>query len=129
VIIANSIDPCPIEEEKTVATRPNIGNANDGIAKPDKYLLSQNYPNPFNPVTTIRYQLPEDAKVSLIIYNVLGQEVTRLADEVQSAGYKQVNFNVNNVSSGVYFYRLVASAIPSGRAGSFTDIKKMVVLK
>jgi hypothetical protein len=121
VIIASTSDPCLPELEKNAATRPDLGTPDGQIAKPDRYLLSQNYPNPFNPVTTIRYQLPEEARVSLIIYNVLGQEVAKLVDEVQNAGYKQANFNVNNISSGVYFYRL--------RAGSFTDIKKMMVVK
>jgi hypothetical protein len=91
------------------------------VDAPASYKLYQNYPNPFNPATTISYQLPEDGKVSLIIYNILGQQVATLVDEVQNAGYKQVVFNVNKISSGVYFYRL--------RAGSFTEIKKMLFIR
>ena len=95
------------------------------VAKPTEYALLQNYPNPFNPVTHIQYQLPQESRISLKVYNILGQEVATLVDEVQSAGYKSVIFNGSNLSSGVYFYRLQAGST----AGGFSDVKKLVLAK
>lgn len=88
---------------------------------PSHVTLEQNYPNPFNPSTTIRYELPKQVLVSLKVYNVLGQEVASLVSEVQIAGKHQVEFHGENLSSGVYFYRL--------QAGEFVDTKKLVLLK
>ncbi|RCK77532.1 MAG: Cell surface protein [Ignavibacteriae bacterium] len=100
---------------------------------PSSYNLEQNYPNPFNPITTIKYQLPVESKVSLNIYNVLGQEVKTLVDEVQETGFKSVEWNStdnsgNFVSSGVYFYRMDARSITEP-GKTFTQIKKMIILK
>jgi len=93
---------------------------------PDKFLLSQNYPNPFNPTTEIKYTLPKDCHVELIIYNALGQKVKTLVDQFQNAGQQIVQWNSrddrdNRVASGVYFYKI--------RAGEFSASKKMTVLK
>jgi hypothetical protein len=88
---------------------------------PLRYHLEQNYPNPFNPSTTIQYELPLDAQVTLEIYNILGQKVRTLVDDVQTAGYYEIIFNSDNLASGVYFYRL--------NAGNYTDIKKMILLR
>jgi len=88
---------------------------------PREFLLNQNYPNPFNPVTNIKYTLSEDSKVSLIIYNILGQEVARLVNSTQSAGTHFVSWDASRVASGIYFYRL--------QAGDFVRTKKMVMLK
>ena len=85
------------------------------------YELAQNYPNPFNPTTKIEYSIPVQAQVVLKIYNVVGQEVATLVNEVQKAGIHNVKFSASNLSSGVYFYRL--------SAGDFTSVKKMVLLK
>lgn len=95
---------------------------------PRVYSLSQNYPNPFNPSTTIRYELPKAADVSLKIFNTLGQLVATLVDERREAGYYQVQWNAD-VPTGVYFYRLVANAIPSGQAGEFIETKKLMLLR
>ncbi|HTK82124.1 MAG TPA: T9SS type A sorting domain-containing protein [Bacteroidota bacterium] len=91
------------------------------VVKPAAYLLEQNYPNPFNPTTTFRYALPNDAYVTLRIYDVLGREVAIIVDENQSAGYKTVDYDASALPSGIYFYRLTA--------GSYTNIKKMVLLR
>jgi Secretion system C-terminal sorting domain len=88
---------------------------------PKEFKLEQNYPNPFNPTTTIQYQLPQDARVTLKVYDVLGSEVTTLINEEQEAGYKEVQFNGSSIASGMYIYRLTA--------GSFSIIKKMMLVK
>jgi len=88
---------------------------------PKEFKLEQNYPNPFNPTTTIQYQLPQDARVTLKVYDILGSEVTTLVNEEQEAGYKEVQFNGNGIASGMYVYRL--------QAGDFVSTKKMMLLK
>jgi len=99
---------------------------------PQTFALDQNYPNPFNPSTTLRYALPKDAHISLAIYNILGQKVATLRDEVQNTGYYTILWNGRNdfgtqVASGVYFYRLEAR--PTDGSQSFADFKKMVFVK
>jgi subtilisin family serine protease len=93
---------------------------------PEVFALSQNYPNPFNPTTHIKYQLPKDVSVSLEIYNVMGQQVVKLVDDRQKAGYYEVKWagrdtNGRELASGVYFYRL--------EAGEFVKTRKMVLLR
>lgn len=88
---------------------------------PTKYTLLQNYPNPFNPSTTIEFQLPVAGKVNLIVLNILGQKVAELADGEFQAGSHKVTFNANNLSSGVYIYRLVS--------GNTVITKKMLLVK
>jgi hypothetical protein len=88
---------------------------------PIEYSLNQNFPNPFNPTTTISYALPTSGLVTLKIYNVLGQEVKALVNAVQEAGTYNATFDASQLSSGVYFYKL--------EAGSFTSVKKMMLLK
>ena len=104
----------------------NLDAAKGSDSRPQRFSLSQNYPNPFNPRTSIRYALPQDAEVRLTIYNILGQKVATLLDEPQSAGFKAVwwdgkDAEGDEVSSGVYFYRLTA--------GEFSEIKKMMMVK
>jgi lysophospholipase L1-like esterase len=96
------------------------------IALPKTFVLEQNYPNPFNPTTHIRYALPRASQVTLAIYNSLGQEVRRLVDRRQSAGYHLVMWDGRDergkpVPSGIYHYRL--------QAGDFVTTKKMVMAK
>jgi photosystem II stability/assembly factor-like uncharacterized protein len=96
-----------------------------------QFALSQNYPNPFNPTTSISYSLPVSAEVSLRVINVLGQEVRTLVSDSRNAGTHQVTWNGRNlsgnqVSSGIYFYHLVAKT-KDGR--EFSSIKKMMMLK
>ncbi len=88
---------------------------------PNKFELSQNYPNPFNPSTKIKYQIATSIHVSLKIYDVLGNVVTSLVDEVQPSGNYEVTFDASTLSSGTYFYKL--------QAGSFVQINKMILLK
>ncbi len=97
------------------------------VQLPEKFALEQNFPNPFNPSTVIRYELPVSARVLLKIYNVFGQEVAKLVDGDESAGYHTKEFDARNIASGVYFYRLTARDDVKGI--SFTRIRKMVLLK
>ena len=97
----------------------SVGEEGDGI--PGSLSLAQNYPNPFNPVTNIRYQLPAQSHVMLKVFDVLGREVATLVNGVEEPGYKEVQFNGSNLSSGMYFYRL--------QAGSFVDVKKLLLLR
>lgn len=101
-------------------------------ALPKEYKLHRNFPNPFNPVTTIKYDLPADSRVTLKIYNILGQEVRTLVNEYQAAGYKALQWDGRNqrgepVSSGIYIYRLSASSAKESR--EFVQSCKMLLLK
>ena len=88
---------------------------------PTSYGLKQNYPNPFNPTTNIVYQLPQASDVTLIIYNIFGQEVGTLVNHHQQAGEYVVDFKPNALASGIYYYRLTA--------GKFVETKKMLFVK
>ena len=90
-------------------------------AKPIAYELSQNYPNPFNPSTTISFSLPENARVSLTVYNQIGQQVAELVNGQMESGYHQVTWNASNMASGVYFYEI--------RTGDFKSVKKLLLMK
>jgi hypothetical protein len=99
---------------------------------PTVYSLEQNYPNPFNPTTQIQYVLPKESSVRLVVYNLLGQEVARLVDDQQTAGYHEVAWDGRNssgqtLSSGLYFYRIEAT--PSNGGNVFVDVKKMLLVK
>ncbi len=89
------------------------------------YSLTQNYPNPFNPSTTIGYELKDNAKVNIVVYNALGQAVQTLVNENQSRGKYNVQFNAGDLSSGIYFYRMIVS----GANQNFTDVRKMMLVK
>jgi hypothetical protein len=113
MIATNELPPPP----------PSVASAVKEL--PKEFRLEQNYPNPFNPSTTINYALPSAVHVTLKVYNTLGQEIATLVDGVQEAGYRSVRFEMNSaaggIPSGIYMYRL--------SAGTFTDVKKMVVIK
>ena len=105
---------------------------------PLEFALSQNYPNPFNPVTKIKYTIPNTHSplpggaggglVTLKVYDVLGREVTTLVNETKQPGAYEVEFNANNLPTGVYFYRLKATPI-GGQAVEFIHTRKMILLK
>ncbi|HWA07319.1 MAG TPA: T9SS type A sorting domain-containing protein, partial [Ignavibacteria bacterium] len=90
--------------------------------------LMQNYPNPFNPVTKITFSIPENAYVSLRVYDIQGREVAVLADSEYYSGSYEVSFDASSLASGVYFCVLEAAAIGSS-AGGYSGIKKMVLMK
>ncbi|HMD14093.1 MAG TPA: SdrD B-like domain-containing protein, partial [Bacteroidota bacterium] len=95
---------------------------------PKEFALEQNYPNPFNPTTTLRYTLPTNSKVTFKVYDVLGQVVATLVNDVVSAGYQSAEWNASDVASGIYFYRIEATSI-SNPSKTFTQVKKMLLLK
>ena len=88
---------------------------------PSKFDLEQNYPNPFNPTTEIVFSLPSEQFTRLVVYNSLGQEVAKLAEETFGAGVYRISFDAAGLPSGTYFYRI--------DAGSFSTTKKMMLLK
>ncbi|MGE5352406.1 MAG: T9SS type A sorting domain-containing protein [Acidobacteriota bacterium] len=91
------------------------------IMRPVLADLGQNYPNPFNSMTSINYTIPEDAQVTLSIFNIQGQLISQPVNEFKSAGHYTFNFDASNLASGTYIYKLTA--------GNFTQIKKMLLLK
>jgi hypothetical protein len=97
------------------------------VELPKEYALEQNFPNPFNPATDIQYALPTQSHVQLTIFDVLGQEVEKLIDEVEDAGIYQRRW-VPNVASGIYFYRLDAESV-SDHSRSFSKSTKMLLLR
>ena len=95
---------------------------------PKSFTLEQNYPNPFNPATNICFSVPEESFITLKVYDILGNEVSTLVNEKKAQGNYTLKFNAVNLPSGIYFERI--QAIPIGRqTGSFTDVKKMILLK
>ena len=94
----------------------------DNIVIPKEFRLYQNYPNPFNPTTKISFDLPKDIRVTIIIYDILGREVTKIINnEFRTTGKYTTEFNASTFSSGIYFYQI--------RAGEFIQAKKMLLVK
>ena len=121
VVTATDVNGNESEFSEEVSATPVVIGVEDEHSIPAEYTLSKNFPNPFNPRTTIKYAIPKSGEVSLIVYNLLGEEVTRLISENHQAGYHQVTWDASNMASGVYFYRL--------QAGDFVQTRKMVLLK
>ncbi len=95
------------------------------ISTPSKYAVSQNYPNPFNPVTKIDYEVASDSKVKISVFDITGRELQTLLNERKPAGYYSLTFNAENLSSGTYFYRVIAD---EGNQ-KFAETKKMILVK
>ncbi len=100
---------------------PLVVGVQNEHALPLTYSLAQNYPNPFNPTTTIRFEVPAEVHVALKVYNVLGQEVLVVVDEVKQPGRYDVRVEASALASGAYFYRL--------RAGDFVETRKFVLIR
>jgi hypothetical protein len=96
------------------------------VVAPAEFSLDQNYPNPFNPSTKITFSLAVNSKVSLKVFDVLGQEVASLVNQDLTAGVHNYDFNAIGFNSGVYFYRIEANGIDGT---NFTNVKKMILLK
>lgn len=102
--------------------QPTTGiNDDDSNILPQTAILEQNYPNPFNPTTQINFSLPENNIVKLEVFNLLGQRVSQLVNEMKAAGRYEITFDASDLPSGIYFYRI--------EAGSFVDTKKLILIK
>ena len=97
-----------------------------GRVLPTAYALAQNFPNPFNPTTTVQFDLPAASRITVKVYNILGEQVRVLADNAAyDQGRYELSFDASALSSGVYYYRLDAT----GATGSYTQVKKMMLMK
>ncbi len=99
-----------------------ITNTANNNVLPTRFHLAQNYPNPFNPSTEISFSIAQKGNVKLIIYNSLGQEVGTLVNKQMEIGNHSVEFNAENLPSGVYLYQILTSS-------SYSEVKKMILLK
>lgn len=105
----------------TLAAAENTTGVSEQESSPTDFLLSQNYPNPFNPTTTINFKVPVNGHVTLKVFDMSGREAATIVDGFVQTGLHQVTIEAADLASGLYFYQL--------KAGSFTDVKKFVVLK
>ena len=124
--VVTAVDIHENESDPSEAVNVTLLSLVDVHGLPEEYALHQNYPNPFNPTTTLRYDLPEDATVSVVIYDMMGRQVRTLVSGQASAGYHSTLWNATNnrgqsVSAGLYLYTI--------HAGDFRQTKKMVLLK
>ena len=129
--VNSGITPCGVLQDKSprkansqlvadrfvITTQPREADT----SLPDEIALNQNYPNPFNPTTQITYELPQQTDVRLTVYDMVGRQVATLVNETVQAGVHNVTFDANNLSSGVYIYRL--------QTGSTTLSRKLTVIK
>lgn len=106
-------------------------------AQPNTFVLFQNYPNPFNPTTTIEFNLPNSAFVTLKVYNLLGEQVATLVAEQREAGVHKLNWDASGLASGVYLYRLevvdpstsMPRAESTGLGQGFVQVKKLIFMR
>jgi hypothetical protein len=103
-------------------------DVDDGGGVPRRFVLHDNYPNPFNPTTTIRYELPSLCKVTVTVYDILGNKVATLADESQTAGVRSLVWNASGKASGLYILQVTAIDLETP-SRSFAETKRMVLMK
>lgn len=104
-----------------IGKQNNLAKINEQPIVPTENKLYDNYPNPFNPSTIIKYSLKDEGRVTVKIFNTLGEEIRTLVDEIKPSGNYNLEFNANNLPSGVYIYRL--------QSGEFVSSKKMLLIK
>jgi len=115
-----------LEDVDVNGVRTEHGPIEISATAPRTFELSQNYPNPFNPETKIRYQLPQETRVKIVVFDILGREVKTLVDEDKKAGFHEITWDARNrngvrVASGIYYYAISAD--------NFKMTKKMLLLK
>ena len=108
------------------AQTPNITGVNDQSI-PLSYNLEQNFPNPFNPSTTIKFSLPEQSKVDIVVYNLLGMQIDTIAKGVLQSGYFEKIWNAKNAASGIYYVKMIAKSVASGKI--YIKTIKMILIK
>lgn len=96
-------------------------SANEDMKIPDRYNLCQNHPNPFNGITVIKYTIPKESHVNIVIYDITGHEICYLVNEYQNNGNYQIKFSPDNIPSGIYLYKIIA--------GDYQNVKKMLYVK
>jgi hypothetical protein len=109
---------------QAIAMSPDaVAGANKPLtsALPTSFSLEQNFPNPFNPTTTIQFSIPQTSKVDLLVYDALGKEIVSLVRGTRQPGTYQILLDASRLATGIYYYKLIA--------GSFIDIKRMVLIK
>lgn len=111
----------PLAKFYHFSTEISLTNVDKETEMVSSFRLHQNYPNPFNPLTTIGYQIPDAGYVTLKIFDVLGNDISTLANEFKPAGKYEVSFDASSLASGVYYYQL--------RAGNFIKTKKMILIR
>ena len=116
-----------IDTVSIVASYDVVGVDNEIVQLPKEFTLDQNYPNPFNPSTKISYALPTESRVKIQIFNVLGEVVTTIVDQVIVAGSHTIEWNASNLSSGVYLYRISAESVSDSK--QYNAVKKMILMK
>ncbi len=117
-----SKDTLCIDSVCSLSSSPGTAVANPRVERlPSNAFLEQNYPNPFNPSTNIRFSLPRASLITLIVFNLAGQEVATLLNEPREAGVHSLNWNARGLPSGIYFYRL--------QAGEFKETRKLLLLR
>ena len=117
-----SNDNSVVQSGFLVYSSPFITNLPDNKeALPGKYELMQNYPNPFNPSTKIKFSISKAGMVTLKVFNILGKEIITLINEEKGVGIYETEFNARELSSGIYFYKIIS--------GDFISSKKMILLK
>ena len=117
--VQNDVNKEVLNSGKGTYIATGINNTSNEI--PGRYSLEQNYPNPFNPTTNIRFAIPKSGFTSLKVYDAMGKEVSTLYNSKLEAGKYESEFNAMNLSSGVYFYKLVS--------GDFSEVKKLTLIK
>ncbi len=116
--LSNTVD-ARVEGEPLEKATANTGDEKELVVQ--SYQLFQNYPNPFNPETRIRFQLPVEGHVTILVYDISGAQVATLVDRYYEAGSFQVRFDAAHLSSGIYLYRI--------ESGEFSQVRKMMLLK
>ncbi len=110
-----------VSPSKIDVTNGVVGVEENSSEIPNEYALEQNYPNPFNPTTLINFSLPESGLVTLKVFNILGQEVVELVNDIKAAGSYNVSLDASDLTTGLYIYTI--------QAGNFTATKKMMLVK
>jgi hypothetical protein len=105
----------------SVGSAHNEEQIMDLKGNPDRFVLNQNYPNPFNPSTVLSYTLKTDSRVTLTVFNLVGQSVKVIVDEYQTAGEYEYSFDASELPAGIYLYKL--------QVGDYSSVRRMTLVK